>query len=367
MDIAFLLNQDLPEGKCNGLKKAILKFNNKDYTTIKIQINECLNEVVLNTDMPKHTSYITLNIPSSYSQNATILTGIRAVDNSNDVYISGTSLSPNNPTSSHIYKGSISGDGTWNLLNYKGNSSYYSTIYGPNSLPDGNIQAAGSYSLAAGAQQYGFLYQGSLDGSGSWTDLNLQSIAASTVKDVFAHSTMGGLLVGAYSLASSSHRAGAFIYDIEHDWYDNLVYNDAASITAYGIWHNSGTSYTIAGGVSTPQPRSFTVNWDSSSRTASDWQLFSYSNDLLYSFESHFEGITASHNGYNLCGVSGDAKHKNAYTSFVKLDNSDQSLWVDFAYPGKSLTTCTTVYENNLLGVYIDNQSLNGFIATFHE
>ena len=71
----------------------------------------------------------------------------------------------------------------------------------------------------------------------------------------YIHSISNELAVGNYDYAGDSNAFGhAFIYDPTTETQTEILYPDdpdGASLThtAYGIWFNSGTSYTIAGGV----------------------------------------------------------------------------------------------------------------------
>ncbi|RTL10655.1 MAG: hypothetical protein EKK54_10135 [Neisseriaceae bacterium] len=307
----------------------------------------------------------------------TLVTGIRGVNGSSYVYISGVYSSTTN--SGLLYVGPISTNGgTWHLLNYPSSTGVTVTstsLYGPNNGDTpGTVQIVGNYTTVESAgSAIGLLYQGAVDGSGTWSTLLPPSPDNSNVINTIAHSTMGGLVVGNYDTRLATGKA--FIYDITKNTYTNLTKPGAVSITAYGIWYNGGTSYTIAGGYSDANARGITtgylVDWDSATNTASHWTSFNYLNQPVNSIVSHFEGITTDGNGgYNLAadvalasGVAGAA--------FVNVPrNADGTFgtasWTNIAYPGASIISANTVYQNNILGVYIPtgSSSVYSYLAT---
>src|SRR6185369_6044553 len=73
-------------------------------------------------------------------------------------------------------------------------------------------------------------------------------------KYTYAHSTMGGLVVGNYTRENSHgylDGGHAFIYDIANDKFlPDVKFPGSKMNSAYGIWSNGGTKYTIVGGYS---------------------------------------------------------------------------------------------------------------------
>jgi hypothetical protein len=65
---------------------------------------------------------------------------------------------------------------------------------------------------------------------------------------------MGGLAVGNFD--TNFDPGGPRVYDVvAHSWKElPKAPLNAKTLTAYGIWHNGGRSYTIAGGYSDPNP-----------------------------------------------------------------------------------------------------------------
>lgn len=138
----------------------------------------------------------------------------------------------------------------------------------------------------------------------------------------------------------------------------------ALSVTIYGIWHNGGTSYTIAGGYSNLNAQGldigYVADYDLATDTVSHWTDYSYNNLPIDSVVSHFEGITSDgRGGYNLAadvGAIGSLSYGYQPT-FVHITRdgdgfSPLAVWTDVLYPGALLSSANTVYENNLLGVY---------------
>ncbi len=318
-------------------------------------------------------TYTTLNYPA-VAGTSTLITGVRGVDNSSDVYISGFYTTPGAQDIGFLYKGPILGGGTWQALTYPSSSGITVTgtsLYGPNNgAGSGQVQIVGNYTTSEnGAGAIGLLYQGPTDGSGTWTTLNPQALETRPIKNTIAHSTMGGFVVGNYDTDLVTGKA--FIYDIANNSYLELTKPGAVSITAYGIWHNGGTRYTIAGGYSDTNEGgvsiAYLVDWDSSSQATSNWTSYTYKNQT--SVITHFEGITTdTHGGYNLVAdwVSTTQSSGAAFVNIprTKLNTFGSATWTDIAYPGATLTSGNTVYLNDALGIYrVGSDVSNGYVA----
>lgn len=268
-------------------------------------------------------SYHELDYTFTHKGNTTTMTGVRSVNDSTSlVYMSGFTwinleYTDGKKTNygAFIYRGDITGDGEWfgnfNFPSSPGANVSGTFFYGPCSgsasgiqnIPDENnfFQAVGDYSTYEdGLVQYGMLFQGYVNGSGTWTTLDptslLNKIPHNKVLGTIGHSTMGGLAVGNFNALMAPDQFRAFVYDIAADRYDELIYQNAAgqqeqslSITAYCIWHNQGTEmYSIAGGLgSGDMIDGFIVNWNASSRNASDWRFFHHPNSTI----THFQGM----------------------------------------------------------------------------
>lgn len=325
---------------------------------------------------PDGIEYETLNYPEA-GDDSTFLTGVRGVTDSSDVYISGF-YAPAGSTvgiAGLIYKGAVSGGGTWYEFTYPSSSAATVTstaFYGPDNHGPGEISVVGNITTAeAGSSApIGALYQGPLDGSGSWRTIT-PPLATATI----AHSNMAGLAVGNYETGGGAGPGKAFVYDIDADSYAELVKPGAVSITAYGIWHNGGTSYTIAGGFAEIGFASaYLVDWDSATHTASNWKSYRFKDQPQpITLLSHFEGITTDGaGGYNLAadsiliesGVVIDAALVNVQRN---QDGSfGDAVWTTVSYPDSTVTSANTVYEADLIGVYQVTGSARsrGYVAT---
>lgn len=329
-------------------------------------------------------SYTTLpgyNLAESGS--STIVTGIRGITNSASVYISGLYGTANGTTNGAIYAGPINeSGGTWYILNYPssiaGESVTGTAWYGPNNGEvAGTIQIVGNYTVESNIFAQGILYSGALDGSGTWTKLQPPSPDVSAVKNTIAHSNMGGIVVGNYDTHLATGKA--FIYNIHTGDYTNLelpVQPREISVTAYGIWANGGESYTIVGGYdngTTGLTNGYILDWNKATGAISHFTTLYYNNESATSIVSHVEGITSNGNGgYNLAAdTSNGSGGGAAYVQVAR--NSDGSfatpVWTMLTYPGASVMSANTVYENNVLGVYElpNNSQVYSYLATINQ
>jgi hypothetical protein len=305
--------------------------------------------------------YSTLDYPAA-GGDSTLLTGVRGVDDSSEVYISAfyAPAGSSSGIAGLIYKGATSGGGTWHSLTYPSSSGVTVTstaLYGPDNGAAGGLSVVGNITTAeAGDTPIGALYQGPLDGSGRWRTIT-PPLATATI----AHSNMAGLAVGNYESGSGIGAGKAFVYDIDADSYTELVKPGAVSITAYGIWHNGGASYTIAGGYAEIGIASaYLVDWDSDAHTASNWKSYRFKDQPQpITLLSHFEGITTDGaGGYNLAadsilvesGVVTDAALANVPRN--RDGSFGDATWTAVAYPNSTVTSANTVYQKDIIGVY---------------
>lgn len=312
-------------------------------------------------------SYTTLqgyNLAESGS--STVVTGIRGITNSTSVYISGLYKTASGVTNGAIYAGPINeSGGNWYILNYPSNIAGESVTgtawYGPNNGDSaGTIQVVGNYTVESNSFAQGILYRGLLDGSGTWTKLQPPSPDISAVKETIAHSNMGGIVVGNYDTHLATGKA--FIYNIQTGGYTNLelpVQPREISVTAYGVWANNDGSYTIVGGYKNESQgfsNGYILDWNKTTGVITHFTTLYYNNQPSTSVVSHIEGITTNGNGgYNLAADTSNGSSGGA--AFVQVArNSDGSfatpMWTTLAYPGASVMSANTVYENNILGVY---------------
>jgi len=336
--------------------------------------------------------YSTLNYPGGAMGSSTFLTGVRGAGGEN-VYITGFyALAGETNGQGLFYQGLLDGSGDWTLLNFPsspGVTVTSTTLYGPDALSSNNVRLVGSYKTQeTGAYDHGLLYEGPTDGSGTWQTIDFPIAAATPspspgeqVLDTLAHSTMGGLVVGNFDTNLSTGRA--FVYDIDNNSWVELVKPGAVSITAYGIWYNGRTQYTIAGGYSDANlvgiDHGYLVNWDSATQTASDWTSYDYKNRHRIGVDiSHFNGITSdNHRGFYLTGIWVGVIPPNAGAFFAHVPRMPHrafgdARWTEIAYPSSpgltvDGTSGNTVFENNVLGIYTTTEGgsvANGYVAT---
>ncbi|PTX99314.1 hypothetical protein DB345_02750 [Spartobacteria bacterium LR76] len=334
--------------------------------------------------------------PFNYSgPGATVITGIRgasAIDG--DAVITGSLSIPDSGgnTQAIIYEGSIySQNGTWTPLTptISGQTITTSTLYGPNtgyydpSLGVNGIRAVGSYKYSTGGSyDHGLMYT-RIGGVETWSQFDMpDSVAGGTVLYTIAHSTMGSLVVGNYD--TQLDEGHAFVYDLNTSTFRNFlpVVQGIAfdSITAYGIWKNANGTYTIAGGYSNLANNvldaGYLVDYDpsqSGSDAYTHFTSFQYDNQPLASLISHFDGIVATEDGYNLTGDHATlADPQNQLGFFAQVTrNEDGSFnttadWISIEYPGNAITSGNTVYGDSVLGVSTGSTTTS-YIATVPE
>jgi hypothetical protein len=324
-----------------------------------------------------------------------VVTGIRSNSSTTDDVVVTGSLATGGTTTAALYSGSLQALPTtatsgWNFPTPNFGASQTvtsSTFYGPNtplfdtSLPAGDVRAVGSYKYSQSPDpnfDHGMIYQGPVAGGGTWTQIDPVSLvpAGETLNNTIAHSTMGNLVVGNWDTNLAVGRA--FVYNLSSPsspW-TNLVVPTAAeptgskSVTAYGIWQNSGTSYTIAGGLSDLNTlgvdESYLADYDPATGLVSHVRTYNFDNLPITSLITHFDGITGTATGYNLTGDyfnpgSGpDATPVGAFFASVRtLPNGDfgDATWTNIAFTNPSFqniqfTSGNTVLDNSVLGIF---------------
>ena len=313
--------------------------------------------------------------------------GIRGADTSGQYLITGTSNS-----NGLLFEGTVEDAGTSYIVNYPNATT--TSIYGPNNLGEGNLQLVGSYKNAdastAAVTVNGFLYQGTT--ADLTQSANYLTIDHPGAQFNYVHSTMGGLVVGNYD-SIPDHGKGnlplgpghAYLYDIAaNSFLTDIAFPGSLSNTAYGIWYNGGTSYTICGGFSPNVVNNFTnqnqpigqgylVDYDSATGHFSNWTSFSYPAGT--SNITHFESISGVEKGvYTLAANSVQTGSANpSQGSFVTVHrNADGSFgpatWVNLNVPGYdptlNITSSNSVAGNQVVGVVIGLAGTNSFQAT---
>lgn len=288
--------------------------------------------------------------------------GIRQGSAPGEYLITGTSNS-----NGLLYVGPISGvGGKGYLVNYPPASS--TSIYGPNLISPGHIQLIGTYRTSGSDVVNGLFYDGPLTDDGFANTDNYQTIDYPGAQYTYMHSTMGGLAVGNADGPEGNAPIGtgtAFIYDTKSETIlpQTIVFPGSITTTAYGIWYNGGTSYTIVGGyMNTPGPalaHGYIVDFDSATGKFTHWTSLDYPGGV--DIATHFEGISSYENGvYTLAATSFQIGDQNAETaSWASLvRNADGSFgpatWVPLQFPGTpSFLTNDSVAGNASVGIGI--------------
>ncbi len=335
---------------------------------------------------PNEPGVVYHNFPTDPQYPSTFVTGIRRVAGSTDVYISG-GYTVNGVSTALLYQGPLFIDqgnlnseaGTWNLFQPSatlapGQTIVSSNLYGPdNSSRSGEVNAVGTYQIQGDNKTYGFFYSGPPNASGT-TWLNLLPTSLVAGGDILAgtvpHSTMNGVAVGNFDTQLRSGRV--FIYNTANSTYYELTKSGTTSISAYGIWWNGGTSYTIAGGyhdplLATEGEVAYLVDWDSSTQQATNWQAYNFLDQTNQ--VTHFEGIDGGEGQYHLVaswttvGGASDGATGAGYALVQRTSTGafGPANWAEVIFPGASTTTGNTVYLNNVLGVYL----LSGSATTY--
>jgi hypothetical protein len=150
--------------------------------------------------------------------------------------------------------------------------------------------------------------------------------------------------------------------------------------SAYGVWWNGDSTYTIVGGFSDAAIESssedpgqlttgYIVDYDALTGEYRNWTALSYPQGVV----THFEGIASDdEGGYNLAAAWLNSDETiGAGLANVARDSSggfdaSQVTWVAVDHPDSSTTTADTVYLNYILGIYVPdgNTVPNGYVAT---
>jgi trimeric autotransporter adhesin len=310
--------------------------------------------------------------------------GIRGADAPGQYLISGTSNA-----NGILFVGAINGQGTSYSVNYPGAST--TSVYGPDNLSNGRVRLVGSYKNADASTSpvvvHGFLFEGAtadLPSGGSYRTIDYPGANFN-----YVHSTMGDLAVGNYDGPTQSGQAlgagQAYIYNVATGTFvTNVVFPGSVSDTAYGIWSNGESKYTICGGFSDqsvnnfddqnrPIGQAYLVDYDSATGVFSNWKAFSYPNGLIgQTYVTHFEGISSVEKGvYTLSADSvqtgsGNPTQGSLVSVRRKTDGSfGDGVWIDLHYPGTlGITSSNSVYGNQVVGIVIGPAGLVSYQAT---
>ncbi len=328
------------------------------------------------TDPVTDITYWTAEDPLDFTiQPVTYWQGLRnSGTTANEYLICGTSSG----TNGLLYDGPLDGGGDSYPVLYPGAMS--TSVYGPDNLDNGRVRLVGSYSNINGsAAQYGFVWEGfknELPSGGTYTQI---AYPGATVQ--FTHSTMGDLAVGNATVPASNGKPTppiAYIYNVATGTFvTNIVYPNSKSNTAYGIWQNSDTSYTICGGYSPivtnnsedqnrplDEGKGFMVDYDIATKKFTNWASFDYPNGpAKVKFITHFEGISSIQPGtYMLVADSVEAGTDDLVQGswvYVRRNNDgtfDKGVWTDLEDPDApegSVPTANSVYGYAVVGVHV--------------
>lgn len=304
----------------------------------------------------KERIYLTFDFPGAVPGSKTLLTGVRSKGDL--LYVTGFYQPPGPGTISFLFKGEL-GDiyklNHYHILNYPSRSGAVATnLYGPYILKCGKVRVVGNY-FTRDSAILGCMYEGNLDGVGIWTTLTPTADTINTI----AHSTMKDLVVGNYDELIIQGKA--FIYNIKTKIYTEIIYPNAVSITAYGVWYNGRNSYTICGGIAIPGTASlaYLVDYNINTQKFSNWRT--YQHDLSTTV-THFNGITSDGcQGYYL---TGDATSSTDTTAFLAHAAKNKPIiWHQIEYPDSITTSGNSVTCTTVIGVY---KNSIGFGKTIH-
>jgi hypothetical protein len=381
---------------------------------------------VLTMAVPAMASPITGHDATSTRSISTILnpgdivTGVRGTGNGKNVILTGAQTpAGSNLAMPFLYQGPLTPaakDTTVLHPPFPGGiktATFYgpdTPYYNPETIPAGQVRAVGSYQtmttppgVNSGVMNHGMIYLGPVSGSGGqWTSIDVPADGSNTVghvracpitrpncfvRNTIAHSTMGDLVVGNYDLnpgvPGGLISANAFIYNMStHLWTLLRLGGSMSSLTTlYGIWQNGGSgspNYTLAGGSSAHgsslgTQRAFLMNYNERTGVFGSPTFYSYGN--APAAVTHFDGITKVQGGFNLVAVSSAQPSSMAFvpTTGGNWPSFGTATWhpIDVAASrvcsgGCTQVTGNTVYQNQVMGLYVVNGTKNTYLATVH-
>jgi hypothetical protein len=352
-----------------------------------VKLDKATDNLIGNEDAVSGIDFFDATDGDDFTQPVSAWQGIRAGDLANEYLLVGTSNDDG-----LLYRGTIDGEsGTSNTFLYP--MSIATSVYGPDNLGAGNLRMVGTYRnadfMTAPVTVNGFLFEGTTADLG--TPGNFVTVNHPDAQFNYLHSTMGGLIVGNYDNINDHGLGGeplgpghAYIYDIDNDTFTAIVFPGAVSNTAYGIWHNGGTKFTIVGGYSfdvvnnfddqnRPIGTAYMVDYDTATGLFTNWTSFNYPNGT--NFVTHFEGISSVEKGvYTLNADSVQAgSTAPVQGSWITVRrNADGSfstpVWVDLNFtgldPATNPTSSNSVWGNTVVGVVFDLSDPFSYQAT---
>jgi len=315
-------------------------------------------------------TYTTINNPAATSaSDFTSLTGIRGVTSSTDVYITGATIM-GGTYSAQLYKGPLTGGGNYYTMSYpssSGATTKTTNSYSADNLVNGRVHVVGSYNTTQNANQKGYLYTGPVVNN---PPAGFETLNFPNANITIPHSVMNDLVVGGYEPQPGGLHA--FIYKISTGQFTRLTVMTDKNIaqTAYGVWHNGGTSYTIVGGYTDTSgiEQAYILDYDSNTGAITNTTAYTYNNQA--SALTHFEGITTDDaGGYYLAGFGQITAGGAVSCGIVHITRTPTGFmtkptWVTAPFPGATTQYSNTVYKNNILGAYSPGPLLlNGYVA----
>jgi len=321
--------------------------------------------------------------------------GLTTAGSPGQYLITGTTTNPANTsqTAGLLYSGPITAQGGTGyamvMPDPLGQTTDGTTAYSADNLGDGQLRIVGTYSITGAPNELGFVFKGTVNDVGTAANYEVIPRPHPSANWNIPHSTSGGLVVGNYDSSTIDdipQDAGrAYVYDAVKREYlvRSMVYPGSKANTAYGIWWNGGTSYTICGGWSEsevnnllnpnqpmPLSQALLVDFDSATGQFSNWKSFTYTSPSTgASGITHFEGISGVEPGkYTLAATA--ATEAGTVAGFVTVyRNADGSFsemqWTDLAPPvvGGS-AFADSVYGNAVVGIDPSNTGVNAYQAT---
>ena len=306
-------------------------------------------------ETPVVFSYETLN----FGTDDTFLTGIRGSN------IVGNYTIPGTTETGGLYYNLATA--TWapmpastpNGANFPG--AIGSSPYGPSfGTPGGVLRVVGSYQTATSAP-YDLSYLYDAAAAPGETIRTLIYPGSETLYTI-AHSTFGNLVVGNYDTRLAT--GNAFIYDIDTGTYttNNIPGTNpdgsAISTTAYGIYGDKIAGgygeVMVGGGIHAEHGYIY-------DRPTGTYTTYDHPGAIA----THFEGITgAGRSGeYNLVTnwITPDGA---VHPAVMHLAADGSTRWYEIDIPGGNDVSSNSAYGDHVIGVYLANGRINGYVAS---
>lgn len=305
----------------------------------------------------------------------------RRINDGGDKYIVGyyiDNVSLNQNATGVVFK-SVDQQCFWYNFNFPSDVQVSTKLYGIDLIDEDNVKIVGTVDTD-NEDLNGFLYQGPLDRSGSWTQLRPDNLVSANT--VITHTEpkaiMNNAVVGGYGVGFSNEYA--FVYDIDSGTYYDISYPLSEDSVANGVWFNEN-SYTVAGTYRGKIAAiGYLVDLDHNNNyKTSNWKSFYSSNVKNINSLTYFNDIAEDGSGgYNI--AANINVHGLKMTSFVNvkrtgMDDFGTASWSDFSVPnnnnddlfqGRTLTDANGVFSNSIIGSYTtlgENSTTFGFIA----